>query len=286
MVHHLIVALAPSGVAPMDSLDIQQAIINGIAFLHRFSYAQVAPLVLLVVDYLETFPLEVKHIWTADIFVHYALTFVYYESESLDCAGCYRWLVSSIMAMVFTSVFSEALIYLQVYALSGKNVVIGLWLLFQLIATYAAKLGLLSRYLKLLIMAAVGIPGIHCTPLNPNEIAPYMGAVFAVPIAPLAIIILISFWIHRRGYRGLKSSLFVVMIRNGMAYVLIILPHPYLPWRLTTAQHEKYKYNSARKWVTSLDISRRIPTPTFDPVDPSSPRGGPEESFPGELGLD
>src|SRR5690606_15497478 len=92
-------------------------------------------------------------------------------------------------------------------------------------------------------VAAVGIPGIHCTPLNPNEIAPYMGAVFAVPIAPLAskvkfkaifilslnpdlaqpVLILISFWIHRRGYRGLKSSLLVVMIRNGMAYVLIIL---------------------------------------------------------------
>ncbi|EAU82622.2 hypothetical protein CC1G_07904 [Coprinopsis cinerea okayama7 len=157
------------------------------------------------------------------IFVYYMLIFIYSESRTLTIPQCYRLFVSSVVSIVVNSACSDALLYLQVYAFSGKNKIIGSYLALQFLAAYAIKFGLLSRYFKVIVFAKLNLPGLYCTPINPLEVAPYMAGVFVVPIPAITILIAITFWIHRSSYRGLHSSLLVVLVRNGMIYVLVIL---------------------------------------------------------------
>ncbi|KAG2013129.1 hypothetical protein CC2G_010069 [Coprinopsis cinerea AmutBmut pab1-1] len=85
------------------------------------------------------------------------------------------------------------------------------------------KLGLLARYFKIVAVASLNLPGLNCVPINALDFAPYIAGVFLVPVATMTILIAIAFWIHRSSYRNLHSSLLVVLIRNGMIYVLAIL---------------------------------------------------------------
>ncbi|KAG2012943.1 hypothetical protein CC2G_009889 [Coprinopsis cinerea AmutBmut pab1-1] len=180
---------------------------------------------------------QVKHIWFGkmskikiayfvtrySIFLHYILTFVYYGSKDLTIPQCHTWFGASIIVLVANAAFSEALLYLQVYAISGRRRWLGIYLIFQCVTAYAIKFGLLARYLQKTVIITINLPGMHCTPINFPQTSRYTAALFIVQILALAILIGITFWILRSSYKGVGNSLLVVLIRNGMIYVAIIV---------------------------------------------------------------
>ncbi|EFI27806.1 hypothetical protein CC1G_14729 [Coprinopsis cinerea okayama7 len=210
-------------------------------------------MVMLIADYLETLPTEVKHIWFGEmskikiayfvtrysIFLHYILTFVYYGSKDLTIPQCHAWFGASIIVLVANAAFSEGEFQHHPFqrcldtlpkstALPSsirhfrKEEMVGNIPNLSMRA-YAIKFGLLARYLQKTVIITINLPGMHCTPINFPQTSRYTAALFIVQILALAILIGITFWILRSSYKGVGNSLLVVLIRNGMIYVAIIV---------------------------------------------------------------
>ncbi|EAU83731.2 hypothetical protein CC1G_05635 [Coprinopsis cinerea okayama7 len=137
------------------------------------------------------------------IFIHYILTLV---STSIANSAC-----------------ADALLHLQVYAFSGRSRIIGTYLLIQYSVEWGLKFGYFAQNIRRAVFVISDLPGLHCMDIKSLEVVSSMHILFIIPIPALVLLIAITFYIYRERFRGLRSSLLVVFIRNGMIYVLVIL---------------------------------------------------------------
>ncbi|EAU82532.2 hypothetical protein CC1G_10991 [Coprinopsis cinerea okayama7 len=203
-------------------------------------YIKAGCITALLVDYLETIPLEIRYIWygkktlvtTVYFLARYTvfLSYVFGALHTLKWANipverCFlTYILTSVTHMV-NSAFCEGLLYAQVYAFSGGKRLMGVYLLFQFIALHCAKFALQTRYsIRVGAFEILDLTeDVHCIAITPSQDASsHLGGVFIAQTVGLYVLIAITLWIHRFGYRDLKSALLTVLIRNGMIYFVTV----------------------------------------------------------------
>ncbi|EAU82567.2 hypothetical protein CC1G_12147 [Coprinopsis cinerea okayama7 len=111
----------------------------------------------------------------------------------------------------------DAVMYLQVYAFSHCNKWIGMYLGLQFFLAVVTGVTLQAIVFKETIWFPLGIPGLHCVPINLN--LDLFAAVFASSIPQWAILVGITIYIMFRKYRQLKSAVLNALLRDGLIYM-------------------------------------------------------------------
>ncbi|TFK18286.1 hypothetical protein FA15DRAFT_675403 [Coprinopsis marcescibilis] len=202
---------------------------------------QVAVGTILVVDYLETFSSEVAHIWNSpwsaikvlfllarySIFIDVALIIRYYATETLNLSPitCRAFLITGAVSVVVTIAFSEAILFVRVYALSGRSRRMLVFLSIQYILTHTAEIVLMTR-----LTTGAGfpiIPGvterIGCTPDTPPHTDTFLRLIFGMFLLNGAVLVTLMTWLgYKRFDRFRLSQVAVVFFRDGFNYFFII----------------------------------------------------------------
>lgn len=202
-------------------------------------YVDVAALALLVVDYLGTLEMEVANMWPAKWSVAKVLFFLsrysalldvplaiyYHTALGLPVRTC-RILFSVESSSLLVGVaLSEAILFLRVYALSGRNRKF-LWvLLFQFFAVHIAEFIIFGNFLTKLEFGPSRIPTvIGCSPLPPKDpsLNVQLSALFGLILANELAVLLMTFVIGLMKYRNLNSPLIRIFYRDGFFYFLVL----------------------------------------------------------------
>ncbi|KAG2008299.1 hypothetical protein CC2G_013745 [Coprinopsis cinerea AmutBmut pab1-1] len=216
------------------------ALVDAVSFLRYFNYMQAASMTLLILDYMETFPLEVAFFWKRKrdhlkllyfitryfIFAHYVISFVHYNSKLIPVSACNSWYISSAVCLVVNHAFADVLLYLQVYAVSGQSLAIGAFLVALYAIAWSLKFALFAKSMKGAIFVTFDLPGMHCTNINGLQLISGTRWTSIIPVPTYLILMALAFWIYRKKFHGLRSSLLIVLVRNGMIHVLVLLVDP------------------------------------------------------------
>ncbi|KAJ3508695.1 hypothetical protein NMY22_g16532 [Coprinellus aureogranulatus] len=200
------------------------------------SYFDVASLALLVVDYLATVDMEIEHIWPAPwspakvlyLFSRYLAFFdipfaVYYHTvlglKPRMCLDMFRVGTTSIVAGV---VFAEAILFLRVYALSGRNRKLMYCLIFQFTATHLAWISMFGVFFSGIEFGPSPLPSVlGCVILPPKKkiYGTLLAGMFGFLMANEILVALITFIIGLLKYRHMRHSpLITIFYRDGLFY--------------------------------------------------------------------
>ncbi|KAJ3532105.1 hypothetical protein NMY22_g7879 [Coprinellus aureogranulatus] len=220
------------------------------ALLHRLvvsaerakasTYLDVASLVLLVVDYLATLETEARYMWPAPLslakFLYFCSRYmvffdvpfaVYYHTalhvEPKSCRDMFRVGTTS---GVIGIVFSEAILFLRVYALSGRDRRLMVYLALQFIATHVAYFAMYGVFLAGVEFGPSPIPAVlGCVPGLPDseKYDSLLAGMFGLIMANELAIALITSALCVVKYRGLQRSRLVDMFfRDGLVYFAVL----------------------------------------------------------------
>ncbi|TFK26913.1 hypothetical protein FA15DRAFT_702332 [Coprinopsis marcescibilis] len=191
----------------------------------------------LVVDYLHTLPLEVRYIWPGSWSLIKALFFVarymafaditfvlmYCLSTALAPKDCQILLNVASMATLTSVVFSEAILFLRVYAISSRGWGIRIYLSVHYIVIHAAQYVLLAKFLQSLSFRDSPFPDlVGCFSLPAPNSGRYLSFFFGSSVVGQIIIFFIMCWIGLRKYRAHNSNLGAIFFRDGTIYFALL----------------------------------------------------------------
>ncbi|TEB36330.1 hypothetical protein FA13DRAFT_1246841 [Coprinellus micaceus] len=202
-------------------------------------YVDVAALALLVVDYLGTLEAEVAYMWPAELSAAKVLFFLsrylalfdvplaiyYHTSLGLPVRTCQILFSVETTSLLIGVAFAEAILFLRVYALSGRSKKMMVWLVFQFFGVHVAEFVVYILFLRNLQFGPSPLPTvIGCTPLPPKSQALniQLSALFGLILANELAILLMTFTIGLMKYRNLRSPLMRIFYRDGFFYFLIL----------------------------------------------------------------
>ncbi|TFK18284.1 hypothetical protein FA15DRAFT_760686 [Coprinopsis marcescibilis] len=202
---------------------------------------QVAVGTILVIDYLQTFASEVKHIWHSpwsaikilyllarySPFLDAGLIIRYYLTETADLSPqtCRTFLIAGTISVIVTVAFAEAILFIRVYALSGQSKFMRAYLVIQYLVTHVAELALMA---KLTSQAGFPIiPGITehigCTPSAPPHTELVMRVIFGLFVFNGAVLVVIMAWLCYKRFCPFRvSHIAFVFMRDGFLYFVVI----------------------------------------------------------------
>ncbi|KAJ3533563.1 hypothetical protein NMY22_g7286 [Coprinellus aureogranulatus] len=204
------------------------------------SYFDVASLALLVVDYLATLETEIEFIWPAPwsaakvlyLFSRYLVFFDvpfaahYHTALHLSPKMCCDMFRVGTTSIVLGVLFAEAILFLRVYALSGRNRKLMYYLIFQYIATHFAWISMYGVFLSGVEFGPSPIPTVlGCVILPPSKelYNTLLAGIFGFIMANEISIALMTFIIGLLKYRNLRRSpLISIFYRDGFFYFAIL----------------------------------------------------------------
>ncbi|TFK17655.1 hypothetical protein FA15DRAFT_313858 [Coprinopsis marcescibilis] len=207
-------------------------------------HAQSALTTLLVADYLHTLPSEVRYIWPAPwsavkilflltrylafINLFAGLSYGHSETRTLTAETCHVLLRMECMSVLATVLFAEAILFIRVYALSGRS---------KLLVRYLIPHFLIVHTTEFILMGYVMMNSLH--PINP-AVSEHIGCL-AIPASPRTVELLsgvyslfvfsgvvllsIMIWLCYQNFGHVDmsaSNLIAVFVRDGCAYFLVI----------------------------------------------------------------
>lgn len=190
---------------------------------------------LVVFDYFCTLSEEVRLMWPAPWSVPKVLFFGlrYYIVVHLVFSDMYGFVpnqspeqCAKAMFRIAISVFSilavsEAILFIRVYAFSGKNRKLMIFLICHFLILHASALVLTLRFHKSLKFAALPPPFSEtCMPVEGNT--DLLSGSFGLILTSLATVMFIMMFIAVRKHRDLNSSLLRVFYRDGIFYFVVL----------------------------------------------------------------
>ncbi|KAG2012871.1 hypothetical protein CC2G_009832 [Coprinopsis cinerea AmutBmut pab1-1] len=212
-------------------MDPVQTLIQALEHARLSNSIAIGVVAIWLYDWLSALPLEVELIWKSrwglvkSIFIfgrvlfplHSISTLIYVHSSVLTKAECHSVFAVGSISGVAHSFLAEAVIYLQVYALSQGNRWMGIFLGIQFVAFAIAVAILQALFFKSMAYMVLPFEGFHCIPFKfHNGVAT---ATYNAAIATESVIVLITFWIVYRKYGHSRSRMLQVLLRDGLLYM-------------------------------------------------------------------
>ncbi|TFK21427.1 hypothetical protein FA15DRAFT_707258 [Coprinopsis marcescibilis] len=205
------------------------------------TYLQVGIATVLVIDYIGTIHLEIRHVWSAPWSPIKALFLLARYSAFLDVAFIVRYnLISKadlsaetcrlfhslgVATVLVTVALAEGVLFIRVYALSARNKVLMACLMTQFVLVHAGEFALMSVLIKTTGFDI--IPGIAdfigCTPLPPPNSSMILRLIFGLLVLNATVLVMLMCWLGIRRFRNTRvSNLVAVFFRDGLGYFLVI----------------------------------------------------------------
>ncbi|KAF5334645.1 hypothetical protein D9611_011988 [Ephemerocybe angulata] len=190
-----------------------------------------------VVDYIQTLPDEVRHMWTAPlsipkllfIVVRYSIFFKVFSAtvvpgtffaDNFSVNGCLQWFRLT-AASLFIIITSEAILFYRVYAISGRGRRILVALVVQFIVIHAVVAYFLGAHISSVKFTNSPVPaGTTCMMISSN--GPLLSAVYATLLGSVTIAMLLMAVLLFRKHWGFHSKLLTAFYSDGILYFLCL----------------------------------------------------------------
>ncbi|KAF6758647.1 hypothetical protein DFP72DRAFT_177829 [Ephemerocybe angulata] len=192
----------------------------------------VAGIVLLIVDYLQTLSLEVTHVWNRRwklvdflyigcryfAFVDISTSIIYRLNTTFPQNVCATLgFVTNVLYLVGMSL-SESLMFVRLYALSGRNGAMKRYLIFQYMIFHALLLILMIRNLVKATYKPNVIPFVSaCAALHKSKFIAILS--WGLILLNELILSLISLWLGFQENRDTKNPIVQILYRDGMYFI-------------------------------------------------------------------
>ncbi|KAJ3549919.1 hypothetical protein NMY22_g715 [Coprinellus aureogranulatus] len=231
-------------------------------------------LMLIVADWAHTFPLEVEHMWPAPLswikvlfflnrynVLDIALSYVHTTGASIP-KQCKTVFFCASIWLVFSIAFAEAIMYMRVYALSGRSKVV-LWILStQFVLVHGGSIVLLAIFLVPLKYEQSPLPTLlPCSPVIEDDDI-LISIFFGIVMLSELLIFTYTLWIGYKKHRGSNrsNSLLVVFYRDGSMYfgALVLASAANLAILFTVLPTCRYMFNIPQRALHSILASRTV----------------------------
>ncbi|KAF5319822.1 hypothetical protein D9611_012856 [Ephemerocybe angulata] len=213
---------------------LRNAIINGYRATTITNYLTVSGYALVVADYLHTFPDEVRLMWPSPlslpkvlfftlryyIFPHSVLAALYGQVVGLSPKACKAAFYHLGISTSLCAVLSEAILYIRVYAFSGRNKKILAWSLCQSIGVWVSSYIILARFLASVEYFEWPFGNATCLPVAGKSYL--LGVVFAILLTSVFVTMCIMAWIAYSKHRTFNSTLVKIFYRDGIFYFICL----------------------------------------------------------------
>ncbi|TEB31134.1 hypothetical protein FA13DRAFT_1791839 [Coprinellus micaceus] len=198
-------------------------------------YVTMSSHALVIADFVHTFPDEVRLMWPTPLSLPKVLFFIprYYifannvfwalsmyrtDLTPEECTIDFRRLTLSSQMVVL---ISEAILFFRVYAFSGENKKLLVWLVLQFLGLYiGGKVYLLVKYMQSVKFVQFPFTGMYCIPAEVEH--QYLSYVFALLLVNIVVIMGIMMVLAFLKHRNLKSNLLRVFYRDGIYYFVLL----------------------------------------------------------------
>ncbi|KAF6758757.1 hypothetical protein DFP72DRAFT_1064856 [Ephemerocybe angulata] len=195
----------------------------------------VACLTLVTSDALHCFPKEVSLIWASKwnlgkvlfllsrylVFVDVGVSIYYNLSPVLTIPQCQKSFAAGSSLTVIGVTIAEAILFLRVYALGGRNRAWGIGLGALYVAIHSAALGALIKFITSIKYAPSPIPSvIACLPVEAEN--KMLSVVFILILISELVILFLTFWLCFTDHKESKSPLILTFTRDGLFYFLLL----------------------------------------------------------------
>lgn len=203
-----------------------------------WNYAIISSCTIVVVDYIQTLPDEVRHMWTAPlsipkllfIAVRYSIFFKVFSAmvvpgtffaNNFSVNGCLRWFRLTAATSLFIMITSEAILFYRVYAISGRGRRILVALAVQFIVIHAGVAYFVGAYISSVKFTNSQLPaGTTCMMISSN--GPLNSAVFATLLGSVTIAMLLMVAFLFRKHWGFDSKLLTAFYSDGISYFVCL----------------------------------------------------------------
>ncbi|KAF6765513.1 hypothetical protein DFP72DRAFT_204309 [Ephemerocybe angulata] len=203
-----------------------------------WNYAIISSCTIVVVDYIQTLPDEVRHMWTAPlsipkllfIVVRYSIFFKVFSAmvvpgtffaDNFSVNGCFHWFRLTAAASLFIIITSEAILIYRVYAISGRGRRMFVALAAQFIVIHAVVVYFLGAHVSSVKFTISQLPaGTTCMMISSN--GPLLSAVYATLLGSVTIAMLLMAVFLFRKYWGFDSKLLTAFYSDGILYFLCL----------------------------------------------------------------
>ncbi|KAF6764145.1 hypothetical protein DFP72DRAFT_415049 [Ephemerocybe angulata] len=203
-----------------------------------WNYAIISSCTVVVVDYIQTLPDEVRHMWTAPlsipkllfIVVRYSIFFKVFSAmvvpgtffaDNFSVKGCLRWFRLTAAASLFIIITSEAILFYRVYAISGRGRRILVALVVQFIVIHAVVAYFLGAHISSVKFTISQLPaGTTCVMISSN--GHLLSAVYATLLGSVTIAMLLMAVLLFRKHWGFHSKLLTAFYSDGILYFLCL----------------------------------------------------------------
>ncbi|TEB32172.1 hypothetical protein FA13DRAFT_287702 [Coprinellus micaceus] len=222
---------AQSAAAQVTALEY---IIDGYNATKYTNYLGVGGFALIVADYLHTLPDEVRLMWPSPLstpkvlfyilryylFIHHVLTVLYGERVDLTPEECYAGFVRVTVSSAIVITIAEAILFLRVYAFSGKQRSMLIYLSIQFVAVHAGVFGVLARYISTVKYVKYPFNNMTCMPSTGES--ELLGITFALLLTSVVVVMLMMMYIAFLKHRDLNNALMMIFYRDGIFYFICI----------------------------------------------------------------
>ncbi|KAF6751551.1 hypothetical protein DFP72DRAFT_476440 [Ephemerocybe angulata] len=216
----------------MESLQLSLA--EAYAKLRFVNYVNLSGHTLVVIDFLHTFPDEVRLMWPAPlsvpkvlffftryyILVHSIFTIRYETSVGLSAEKCRNVFILVFASSCFAVLWSEGILFFRVWAFGHRRRKIAMYLTMQYFTIHTPSFVFLILFLRTVRFPAPGGPDAPCLP--PSAEYMYLGICFALALLSILTIMAIMVSIALRNYRNSENGLFGLFYRDGIFYFLCL----------------------------------------------------------------
>ncbi|KAF6744668.1 hypothetical protein DFP72DRAFT_1176643 [Ephemerocybe angulata] len=217
---------------PTALLDAIGSVVRGRIYTN---YSSCSGYALVIADFFETFPDEVRLMWPGPWSIPKVLFFsVRYCTLAIiviqgfegfrtpyTVLACRKLFTISGMTCTAVIFGSEGILFFRVYAFSGRSKKMLIYLLCQFIMVQATLLGLILKFLINVQFVRYPFAEMQfCRPVQGEN--SLIGTAFAVLLGNIAVIMVIMGYLAHQKHRGLKSELLNVFYRDGISYFICL----------------------------------------------------------------
>ncbi|TEB32178.1 hypothetical protein FA13DRAFT_287727 [Coprinellus micaceus] len=226
-----------SGAPPAGALE---TLIAALKVTSYSNYVALAGFALVIADYLHTFPDEVRYMWPARlslpkllffamryyIFVNNIFNALYIFPRDASPELCHSRFFRAAMSCTVLVLGAEGILFLRVYAFSGRSKRLLAYLVVQFCAIHGTAYPILISFLNSMEYRQLPLRNLPCMPVTAN--ATLLGGVFATLLEGVIIALVLMIFLANRKHHlalavsGFKSPLLSVFYRDGIFYFICL----------------------------------------------------------------
>ncbi|KAJ2919788.1 hypothetical protein MD484_g516, partial [Candolleomyces efflorescens] len=194
----------------------------------------VSAAILVVADFIHTFPDEVRLMWPTPrslpktVFfilryyavVHSAFGLMYELPRGLTAEQCRPRFILLAVSSILVVTLSEVILYIRVYAFSEKNKKLLAFLVVIFVGFSSVAYYIFARFIFSVEFVTFPLPNIACIPMRADGLM--LGLVFSATLGSILVVMLIMIYIAYQEYWEAKGSLLTIFYRDGISYFVCL----------------------------------------------------------------